>query len=105
MRIAHLVFAGTLAASAALVTPALAKNSDAQKGEDKSVTSSSCSAYQQAPDGSWEQLPCTSPVHKAAIRASAEPPNSTGNPTVPAELSPTLPRCVCPLEKHDLVAL
>jgi len=58
MRIAHLVFAGTLAASAALAPPALAKNSDAQKGEDKSATSSSCSAYQQAPDGSWEQLPC-----------------------------------------------
>ncbi|WP_045000149.1 hypothetical protein [Bradyrhizobium sp. LTSP857] len=40
-----------------LALPALAKNSDAQKGEDKS-TASSCSAYQQAPDGSWEQLPC-----------------------------------------------
>lgn len=58
MRIAHLVFAATLAASAMLAAPALAKNSDAQKGEDKSATSSSCSAYQQAPDGSWEQLPC-----------------------------------------------
>ena len=58
MRIAHLVFAATLAASAMLVAPVLAKNSDAQKGEDKSSTSSSCSAYQQAPDGSWEQLPC-----------------------------------------------
>ena len=58
MRIAHLVFAATLAASAMLAAPALAKNSDAQTGEDKSATSSSCSAYQQAPDGSWEQLPC-----------------------------------------------
>ncbi|WP_426425853.1 hypothetical protein [Bradyrhizobium genosp. A] len=57
MRIAYLVFAGTLAVSAALAAPALAKNSNAQKSEDKSV-SSSCSAYQQAPDGSWEQLPC-----------------------------------------------
>lgn len=57
MRIIHLVFAGVLAAGAALAGPALAKNADAQKGEDKQV-SSSCSAYQQAPDGSWEQLPC-----------------------------------------------
>jgi hypothetical protein len=57
MRIAHAVFAGALAAGTMLALPALAKNSDAQKGEDKS-TASSCSAYQQAPDGSWEQLPC-----------------------------------------------
>ncbi|QQN61239.1 hypothetical protein JIR23_16300 [Bradyrhizobium diazoefficiens] len=57
MRIVHLVFAGALVASAALAAPVLAKNSDAQKGEDK-ATSSSCSAYQQAADGSWEQLPC-----------------------------------------------
>jgi hypothetical protein len=59
MRIAHLVIAGALAVSATLAAPALAKNPDAQKGEDKSAaSSSSCSAYQQAPDGSWEQLPC-----------------------------------------------
>ncbi len=58
MRIAHLVFAGALAASAVLTGPAQARNSDAQKGADKSTESSSCSAYQQAPDGSWEQLPC-----------------------------------------------
>ena len=58
MRIAHFVFAATLATSAALAGPALARNSDTQKGEDKSASSSSCSAYQQAPDGSWEPLPC-----------------------------------------------
>ena len=58
MRIAHVIFAAALATSAALAAPALAKNSNAQKGEDKSASSSSCSAYQQAPDGSWEQLPC-----------------------------------------------
>lgn len=57
MRIAHLVFAGALAASAVLTAPAVAKNSDTQKSEDK-PSSSSCSAYQQAADGSWEQLPC-----------------------------------------------
>ncbi|MET4390232.1 hypothetical protein ABIB73_006014 [Bradyrhizobium sp. F1.4.3] len=57
MRIGQVVFAGALAASTMLAGPALAKNSDAQNGGDKS-TASSCSAYQQAPDGSWEQLPC-----------------------------------------------
>ena len=58
MRITHLVFAGALAASTMMVAPALAKNSDAQKGEEDRSAASSCSAYQQAPDGSWEQLPC-----------------------------------------------
>ena len=58
MRIAHLLIAGSLAISAVLAGPAFARNADAQKGEDKSTSSSSCSAYQQAPDGSWEQLPC-----------------------------------------------
>jgi hypothetical protein len=57
MRIVHVVFASALAASAVLAAPALARNSDAQKGEDKAA-STSCNAYQQAPDGSWEQLPC-----------------------------------------------
>lgn len=57
MRTAHLVLAAALAAGMLPTIPAVARNSDAQKGEDKS-TSSSCSAYQQAPDGSWEQLPC-----------------------------------------------
>jgi hypothetical protein len=53
----YLVFAGALVASFVLTAPALARNSNTQKDEDKS-TSSSCSAYQQAPDGSWQQLPC-----------------------------------------------
>ncbi|MBR1086625.1 hypothetical protein JQ621_03960 [Bradyrhizobium manausense] len=57
MRTLDLVFAGALAVSAVLAAPALARNSDAPKGEDK-ATSSSCSAYQQAADGSWQQLPC-----------------------------------------------
>ncbi|MCP3408175.1 hypothetical protein [Bradyrhizobium sp. CCGB01] len=57
MRSIHVVFAGALAAATVLTAPALAKNSDAQKGEEKSA-SSSCSAYQQAPDGTWEPLPC-----------------------------------------------
>ena len=59
MRIARPVFASSLAAIAAIATPALAKSSERQKADDKStVTSTGCQAYQQAADGSWTQLPC-----------------------------------------------
>lgn len=57
MRSIHFVFVGAIAAATVLTAPVQARNSDAQKGEERS-TSSSCSAYQQAPDGSWEPLPC-----------------------------------------------
>jgi hypothetical protein len=73
MRIIHVVFAGTLAALAALATPVEAKNPDAQKGEQKSA-SSSCSAYQQAPDGSWEQLPCKETGERGQAQAQHRPP-------------------------------
>ena len=58
MRINHVLLAVAFAVAPMLTAPVLAKNSDAQKSEDKSTSSSSCSAYQQAPDGSWEPLPC-----------------------------------------------
>ncbi|MCP1833484.1 hypothetical protein J2R76_001819 [Bradyrhizobium sp. USDA 4532] len=61
MRIAKLVFAGSLAAIAAIATPALGKSTERQKADDKSTTtttSSGCQAYQQAADGTWNQLPC-----------------------------------------------
>ncbi|TQF37481.1 hypothetical protein UNPF46_19000 [Bradyrhizobium sp. UNPF46] len=75
MRIAHLVFTAALAASAALATPAQAKNTGAQKDEDKSsASSSSCSAYQQAPDGSWEPLPCK----ETGERAQPQTQHKTG---------------------------
>jgi hypothetical protein len=57
MRIAGLIFAGSMAATVFLTAPALAKNSNVQKPEDKPA-SSSCHAYQQAADGSWIALPC-----------------------------------------------
>jgi len=56
MQIATLFFVGSIAALVA-AAPALAKNSESHKADDKSE-SSSCHAYQQAPDGSWTQLPC-----------------------------------------------
>ncbi|WGS17635.1 MULTISPECIES: hypothetical protein [unclassified Bradyrhizobium] len=58
MRIAKLVFAGSLAAIAAIGAPVLAKSSEHQKADEKTTTSVGCQAYQQAADGSWTQLPC-----------------------------------------------
>jgi hypothetical protein len=57
MRIAELIFVGSLAALVLVAAPALAKNSEGQKTEDKPA-SASCNAYQRAPDGSWTPLPC-----------------------------------------------
>ena len=62
MRIARLIFTGSIAALAVLTAPALAKNSNTQKVDDTSASSSpaspTCRAYQQAADGSWTSLPC-----------------------------------------------
>jgi hypothetical protein len=75
MRIAHLVVAASLAISVALAASAFARDADTQqKGEDKPTSSSSCSAYQQAPDGSWEQLPCKE------TSEHGQPQSSTGLP-------------------------
>ena len=79
MRIKRAIFVGSVAALAAMTAPALAKNSTAQKTDDKS-TSSSCHAYQQAADGSWTQLPCQElgpgssgqPQHKSATNSDGE---------------------------------
>jgi hypothetical protein len=64
MRSIHFVFAGAFAAATVLIAPVLARNSDAQRSEEKSGPSS-CSAYQQAPDGSWEPLPCKATGERA----------------------------------------
>ena len=82
MRIAHLIFTGSIAALAVLTAPALAKNSNTQKVDDTSASSASstCHAYQQAPDGSWTSLPCqengsarqTQTQHKSAARGPAD---------------------------------
>lgn len=42
---------------AILTAPVLAKSSGGQKSDDDQA-SAPCSAYEQAPDGSWRQLPC-----------------------------------------------
>jgi len=56
MQVATMIFVGSVAALVA-AAPALAKHSESHQADDKSE-SSSCHAYQQAPDGSWTQLPC-----------------------------------------------
>jgi hypothetical protein len=81
MRIAHLIFTGSIAALAVLTAPALAKNSNAQKTDDASTsaTSSACHAYQQAPDGSWNPVACqevgTQPQAQTQHRSASQGSN------------------------------
>ena len=72
MRIGKAIILSSIAILAIVTSPALAKNSDAQKGEDKAA-SSSCSAYQQAADGSWEQLPCKETGERAQPQTQHKP--------------------------------
>ena len=73
MRINHVLLAVAFVVAPVLTAPVLAKNSDAQKSEDKSTSSSSCSAYQQAADGSWEQLPCKETGERAQPQTQHKP--------------------------------
>lgn len=57
MRKSCAILAGWFALLAVLPASALAKSAAAQKAEDKSAAAP-CSAYEQAPDGSWIALPC-----------------------------------------------
>ena len=77
MRIARLIFVGSIAVFAAL--PVLAKNAslnshanaNAQKADDQSAQG--CHAYQQRPDGSWIELPCqeVGPTTQAPTRGKS----------------------------------
>ena len=58
MRIAKVIFAGSVASAIALATPVLAKHSDAQKPAEEAATSSPCHAYEMGSDGAWRQQPC-----------------------------------------------
>jgi len=74
MRIAQLIFTGSIAALAVLTAPALARNSNTHKIDDPSAApaSSSCHAYQQGPDGSWTPLPCQELGTTSQARAQHE---------------------------------
>jgi hypothetical protein len=76
MRIATMIFAGSVCALLATL-PALAKNPESRKSEDKQATSASCHAYQQAADGSWTEVPCLEPgtaqtQHRPAAKGNEE---------------------------------
>jgi hypothetical protein len=77
MRIAKVIFVGS-AAALLMSAPVQAKSAHPQKTDDQS-TSSSCHAYQQAPDGTWQQLPCQEAgggqtQHKPPPKAPEEEP-------------------------------
>ena len=57
MRITLAATAAALAAAAVVTGPVQAKRAEAPKATE-SAAPASCSAYQQAADGSWTQLPC-----------------------------------------------
>jgi hypothetical protein len=57
MRIKRAIFAGVAAALASLTAPALAHHSKPQPVTEPPA-SSSCSAMQPMPDGTWQRQPC-----------------------------------------------
>jgi hypothetical protein len=69
MRIAKVIFAGSVAGAIALATPALARHSDAQKPAEETASSSACHAYEMGPDGVWRQATAL----PGSRRARAEP--------------------------------
>jgi hypothetical protein len=75
MRIARVIFVGSVAILAVLAAPVLARNSTAQKTDDRS-TSSACHAYQQAADGTWTELPCQEAG--SAAQTQHKPPMKSG---------------------------
>ncbi len=58
MRIAQVIFAGSVAGAVALATPALARHSDPQKPAEEAAVPSPCQAYEMGPDGAWRPKPC-----------------------------------------------
>jgi hypothetical protein len=78
MRIATVIFAGSVAALAHFATPALARNPetqpDAQKA-DEQQSASPCRAYQKAADGSWQAMPC----QEMGAPAETKRKSATGN--------------------------
>jgi hypothetical protein len=83
MRIAYVIFVGSVAALAVFTAPALAKSPTAQKTEEKS-TSSSCHAYQQAADGSWTEVSC----QETGAGGQSQPRTQPNRPPQSAAKSP-----------------
>ena len=72
MRIAHVIFAGSMAALTALAAPALARHSDAQKATEEPTSPSPCHAYEMAPTDRGSSFPARSKAPRA---------NLSGNPS------------------------
>ena len=79
MRVAPVICIGSLVAFAVLTMPALAKDTAAQRTDEKQ-TSAACHAYEQAPDGSWRVLACEEvggngqTQHRSPARSREEDP-------------------------------
>jgi len=77
MRITRLIVAGSVLT---LVTvPALAKNPESRKTDDKSTSPAACHAYQKADDGSWIERPCQeegagATQHKSTAKGADDEP-------------------------------
>ncbi|QWG20557.1 hypothetical protein KMZ68_12365 [Bradyrhizobium sediminis] len=78
MRKSGAILLGPIAVLAVLSAPVLAKSAGAQKAEAKSALSG-CSAYEQAPDGSWKQLPCQEISSGGATHQRSAPSSSGGD--------------------------
>jgi hypothetical protein len=78
MRIAQVIFAGSLAALIGAVSPASARKADAQKPMEEKPISASCHTYQPAPGGTWTEHPCEEiggpPQHKSAAKSPDDGP-------------------------------
>jgi hypothetical protein len=68
------ILLGSIAALAVLSAPVLAKSAGSQKADDKS-TASPCSAYEQAPDGSWTPRPCGEIGSGGRTHQESKPPS------------------------------
>ena len=78
MRLGQAILLGTAAALLTLAAPTLARNSSAAKQPVEASGPASCQAYQQAPDGTWTQLPCQEMGPKAApVHPRSEPESPT----------------------------
>jgi hypothetical protein len=73
MRLGHAMFLGSIAALLTLAAPTLARNSNHEQKTSEAPASSSCNAYQQAPDGTWTPLPC----HEMGRRPMAQPKSAS----------------------------
>jgi len=83
MRLGQAIFFGAAAALLTLAAPTLARNSSANSRTAKATeapASASCQAYQQAPDGSWTQLPCQETGSKASDQPHATAKSATEEP-------------------------